>query len=79
MCELRDLRLRGPGDVLGNLQSGLSDFRFSDFLTDTILQHEARALADQVLGEDPYLNGMHHQLRMVIQDRHGMVDLPITG
>ncbi len=74
-----DLRLRGPGDVLGNLQSGLSDFRFSDFLTDTILQHEARALADQVLGEDPYLNGMHHQLRMMIQDRHGMVNLPITG
>jgi ATP-dependent DNA helicase RecG len=63
-----DLRLRGPGDVLGTLQSGLSDLRFVDFLADTTLLREARDLADRVLAEDPWLSGPHRALRLVIQD-----------
>ncbi|MBB5352372.1 ATP-dependent DNA helicase RecG [Haloferula luteola] len=57
-----DLRLRGPGDVLGTLQSGLGDFRFPDFLADVALLREARALAERVLEEDPLLNGPHASL-----------------
>ena len=62
-----DLRLRGPGDVLGTVQSGLTDLRFADFLADTALLREARALADQLLCEDPYLDGIHRSLRESIQ------------
>lgn len=61
-----DLRLRGPGDVLGTLQSGLSDLRFPDFLADTPLLLKARELADRVLTEDPRLDGVHHALRPLI-------------
>ncbi|MEM9235564.1 MAG: ATP-dependent DNA helicase RecG [Verrucomicrobiota bacterium] len=57
-----DLRLRGPGDVLGTMQSGLGDIRFPDFLADTALLREARALADQVIVEDPELTGAHKAL-----------------
>jgi len=50
-----DLLLRGPGEVLGTAQSGLSDLRFVDFLADTALVREARALAEELLERDPDL------------------------
>ena len=71
-----DLRMRGPGDVLGTLQSGLTDLRFVDFLADTALLREARALADRMLAEDPRLEGPHCALRPLIQEHPGIVDLP---
>jgi len=61
-----DLRLRGPGDVLGTQQSGLADLRFTDFLADTALLREARAMADKVITEDPELDGVHSALRPLI-------------
>ena len=50
-----DLRLRGPGELLGTAQSGLADLRFVEFLADTELIREARALAEAVLKKDPML------------------------
>jgi ATP-dependent DNA helicase RecG len=63
-----DLRLRGPGDVLGTLQSGLGDLKFADFLADTTLLREARALADRVIKDDPALSSTHAALRGLIQE-----------
>jgi len=51
-----DLRLRGPGDLLGTAQSGLADLRFVEFLADTELIRQARALAETVLEKDPMLD-----------------------
>ncbi len=61
-----DLRLRGPGDVLGTLQSGASELRFVEFLSDIALIREARALADQVLAEDPKLDSVHSRLAPLV-------------
>ena len=63
-----DLRLRGPGDILGTAQSGLTDLRFADFIADTELIREARALADQVFHEDPNLTGLHKNLHPFIAE-----------
>jgi ATP-dependent DNA helicase RecG len=63
-----DLRLRGPGDVLGTQQSGLADLRFADFLADTALLREARSIADRVIVEDPDLTGRHGALRPLLQE-----------
>jgi ATP-dependent DNA helicase RecG len=63
-----DLRLRGPGDVLGTQQSGLADLRFTDFLADTALLREARAMADRVIEEDSDLSGVHRELRPLLQE-----------
>ncbi len=63
-----DLRLRGPGDVLGTLQSGLGEIKFTDFLADTALLREAREMAELTLAEDPDLTGRHAALRSVIRD-----------
>jgi len=69
-----DLRLRGPGDLLGTLQSGLSELHFVDFLADTTLLRQARELADQVLARDPWLNDRHRALRPAIQELPGLID-----
>lgn len=61
-----DLRIRGPGDVLGTRQSGIGELKFGEFLGDTSLLIEARAAAEQVLAEDPDLNGSHQRLRTLI-------------
>jgi ATP-dependent DNA helicase RecG len=74
-----DLRLRGPGDVLGTVQSGLSDLRFADFLADITLLREARELADRVLMEDPQLEGSHRNLRKIIHQSDGNPLLPSTA
>jgi ATP-dependent DNA helicase RecG len=58
-----DLRLRGPGDVLGTAQSGIADLKFADFLADPTLLREARALADEVIARDPKLDGEFQDLR----------------
>jgi ATP-dependent DNA helicase RecG len=63
-----DLRLRGPGDILGTAQSGLTDHRFADFITDTELIRQARALADQVFKDDPDLTASHAGLRPFISE-----------
>ena len=74
-----DLRLRGPGDVLGTMQSGLSDLRFTNFLADVTLLREARELADRVLAEDPQLEGIHRNLRTIIHESDGKPLLPTTA
>jgi ATP-dependent DNA helicase RecG len=63
-----DLRLRGPGDVLGTQQSGLADLRFTDFLADTALLREARAMAGKIIAEDSDLTGVHSALRPLLQE-----------
>ena len=63
-----DLAIRGPGEVLGTAQSGMSDLRFVDFLADTELVREARALAEDLLERDPDLEGCP-ELRERIQER----------
>ncbi len=70
-----DLRLRGPGDVLGTSQSGLGDLRFAEFLSDISLLREARDLAERILLEDTLLNDRHRNLRTLIQH----VDPPELG
>ena len=50
-----DLRLRGPGEILGTQQSGIGGLRFAEFLADTSLIREAREVAEEVLRDDPSL------------------------
>lgn len=55
-----DLRLRGPGEVLGTRQSGTGGLRFVEFLSDTSIIREARAIAEKLLSEDPSLKQNLH-------------------
>jgi ATP-dependent DNA helicase RecG len=48
-----DLLLRGPGELLGQQQSGLPKLRFGDLVTDRELVEEARSLAKVFLDKEP--------------------------
>ncbi|TXE14258.1 ATP-dependent DNA helicase RecG [Algoriphagus aquimarinus] len=51
-----DLRLRGPGDLMGTQQSGITDLLIADLSKDAPILTLARDAAQQVLASDPELN-----------------------
>lgn len=57
-----DLRRRGPGDLLGQAQSGQAPLRFAELLADTRLLTLARRLAERTLQADPDLRNPSHAL-----------------
>lgn len=50
-----DMRLRGPGDMMGTQQSGTLNFKIADLITDQSLLEQARNAASSVLTDDPHL------------------------
>jgi ATP-dependent DNA helicase RecG len=56
-----DLRLRGPGEILGARQSGVPMLRFADLEKDADLLEAARALAPQMLRDHPANAELHLQ------------------
>ena len=54
-----DLRLRGPGAVLGTRQSGLPDLALASLTDDGDVLEQARCVAQRVMEQDPTLE--HHQ------------------
>ncbi len=67
-----DLRLRGPGEVLGASQHGLPEFRYGDLIKDAALIQQARHGSDQLLKEDPDLkHPANRLLRETVQKRFG--------
>ena len=51
-----DLRLRGPGEVLGQRQSGLPEFKLADLAVHSELIGIARQQAEQIILSDPDLS-----------------------
>ena len=51
-----DLKLRGPGEVLGQRQSGVAEFRIADLSAHSQLLKIARKQALTLIKEDPLLN-----------------------
>ncbi|WP_290700222.1 ATP-dependent DNA helicase RecG [Lacinutrix sp.] len=50
-----DLKLRGPGDIMGTQQSGILNLRIADIVKDSDILKHARQHAKQVLKKDPSL------------------------
>ena len=56
-----DLRLRGPGDMMGTQQSGVLDLKIANIVKDKDILSLARHWAKKVLGSDPKLTNPKHQ------------------
>lgn len=56
-----DLKLRGPGDVLGTQQSGLPPFKFIDLARDGDIITSARKSAFSIIERDPHLRAVENQ------------------
>ncbi len=63
-----DLKLRGPGNVLGTEQSGHSAVQFDEWLLDTRLINRGKELAEAILKEDPALSSdKYRDLKIMLQ------------
>lgn len=49
----QDLKLRGPGEILGTRQKGSMEFRFSNPEQDALLFKQAKAMASELLESNP--------------------------
>jgi ATP-dependent DNA helicase RecG len=76
-----DLRLRGPGELLGARQSGLADFRFANLARDARLLAEARREALTWLDSDPELRSKASVgMSEILRHRWGsMLQLGLVG
>jgi ATP-dependent DNA helicase RecG len=62
-----DLRLRGPGQLSGTIQSGAADLRLGDLVRDIDVYRAAKAAAEQIVAGDPALGRPEHAgLRAVL-------------
>lgn len=67
-----DLRLRGPGELLGTRQHGTPAFKVADLTRDTELIQHSREDAAQLLKIDPHLTDpIHRNLRSALVDAYG--------
>jgi ATP-dependent DNA helicase RecG len=55
-----DLKLRGPGDIMGTQQSGILQLKIADIVKDQGLLKHARYCAHQILKVDPSLKKPEH-------------------
>jgi len=66
-----DLRLRGPGEVLGVQQSGMPRFRFADLAVHAPLLPVAAGQAERILRDDPELAGPRGRAARLLLDLFG--------
>ncbi len=57
-----DLRLRGPGDIMGTQQSGVLNLKIADIVKDKDILQSARFYAKRILGNDPTLAKPEHRV-----------------
>ena len=57
-----DLKLRGPGDLMGTQQSGALDLLIADLGKDSSILQEARLAAQETLENDPELQKMENKV-----------------
>jgi len=57
-----DLKLRGPGDIMGTQQSGVLNLKIADIVKDNDILKTARYYAQKVLKEDPSLQSENNKV-----------------
>ena len=57
-----DMKLRGPGDIMGTKQSGLPEFKFIDLVNDSELIASAKKMAEFIIQNDKFLEQNANQI-----------------
>lgn len=65
-----DLRLRGPGNLMGTQQSGVLNLKIADIVKDNDILKTARHYAIQLLKNDP---GLEHPDNLVVRHAYGQL------
>jgi ATP-dependent DNA helicase RecG len=67
-----DLKLRGPGDILGTAQTGLPPLGLGDLVRDADIMTEARRTARDILAADPELKKPANSRLRAHVERHAI-------
>ncbi|UCD27899.1 MAG: ATP-dependent DNA helicase RecG [Planctomycetota bacterium] len=75
-----DLRIRGPGELLGTRQHGWPEFRVANLVEDVDILMQARDDAAQIVHQDPGLKSPQHadlkaELRRRFRDKVAFIDV----
>ena len=57
-----DLKLRGPGDIMGTQQSGVLNLKIADIIKDKDILQSARFYAKKLLKDDPSLSNIENKV-----------------
>ena len=57
-----DLRLRGPGDIMGTQQSGVLNLKIANIIKDKDILQSARFYAKRILNSDPSLGSTDNKV-----------------
>jgi ATP-dependent DNA helicase RecG len=76
-----DLKLRGPGDLMGTQQSGILDLLIADLGKDTQILEIARQAAEKLLENDPNLDKEENALikQQVLRQRKSSLNWSRIG
>ncbi len=77
-----DLKIRGPGEILGKKQSGLPSFNVADLSYDNDILEEAKLYADNIISKDPRLikqNNKNIKDLLYIQERDAAIKTLLAG
>lgn len=67
-----DLKLRGPGDILGKRQHGLPDLKFAHLTKHIDVLQKSLKIANEILAEDPHLTSeKNYMLKNKIKEIYG--------
>ncbi len=77
----QDLRIRGPGEMMGTRQSGIPEFRVMNLVRDAMVLEQARQEAFALMNRDPELSHPDHRLikAVVLQRWQARLDLGSIG
>ena len=77
----QDLRIRGPGEMLGTRQSGIPEFRVMNLVRDATVLEQARQEAFALMERDPQLSHPDHQRlkAVVLRKWQARLDLGSIG
>ncbi|MCX5841161.1 MAG: helicase-related protein, partial [Deltaproteobacteria bacterium] len=72
-----DMKMRGPGEMLGSRQSGIPDFRVGDVVRDVNIMIHAREIADEAMGKMAVheLNRIKEKAKERWKDKIHLVDV----
>jgi ATP-dependent DNA helicase RecG len=57
-----DLKIRGPGDMLGTKQSGVPDFNLANLIRDESILVTSKQIAEKIIKADPNLESLDYRL-----------------
>ncbi len=76
MLAEEDLKIRGPGELLGTAQSGSLRLRIADPVKDFSLLKEARGDAFGIVGADPGFSDLAHHIYRRRREAGSVADKP---